>query len=155
MRYEVLDKRERLNEEFWRAAEQMCQLRRRMQRLKADDSELPADRTISGMLREMTALSTRQISGSRKQSFPEDEVAHCSLPAMNDEVTGFIDEIAVELERLRAFSQHLIALEQDMRDHRLTDWVKYPPPQTDDERRADIEGINRLRLARDSGRKRR
>ena len=155
MRYEVIEKRERLNEEFWRAAEQMCQLRRRMQRLQAEASDLPADRTISGMLRELTTLPTRQISGSRKQSFPTEEVAHCSLPAMNDEVTSFIGELEEELANLRAFSEHLIALEHDMRDHRLNDWTKYPSAQSDEERRADLEGINRLRRARDSNRKRR
>ena len=150
MRYEVLEKRQRLNEEFWRSTQRMCQIRKRMHRLLDKTTEQTTDRTITSMLRELTTLPAREISSSRKRPFPSEQVAHCSLPAMSDEVVEFINQLEAELEELQKFSEQLIALEHEMRDQRLNDWHKYPVAEAAADRRADIEGINRLRRMRDS-----
>ena len=150
MRYEVLEKRERLNEEFWCCVTRAYQLRRRLQRLRASDDKPAASRTLVSMLRELTSLPSRIISKSRDRSFPVEEVTHCSLPSMNDEITDHIRQLEADLQDLREFSIRLVELEHEMRDHRLNDWRKYPAARSTEEDAADRSGIERIRHARNA-----
>lgn len=147
-RYEVLEKRERLNQDFWSFVKRAYQLRKRMQHFQSDDYVAPASRTLTSMLRELTSLPARKISASHTRGYPSDEVAHCSIPAMKDEVEKFIRDLESELEELRAYAVELGQLDHEMRDQRLSDWARYPTASNEEERTADTVGIQKLQTQR-------
>ncbi len=148
MRYEVLEKRERLNQGFWSFVKRAYQLRKRMQHFRSDDYVDPASRTLTSMLRELTSLPARKISASHTHGYPSDEVAHCSIPAMKDEVESSIRDLEGELEELRAYAAELGQLDHEMRDQRLSDWARYPTASNEEERNADTVGIQKLQTQR-------
>ena len=152
-RYEVLEKRDRLNGEFWCAVTRAHRYRRRIQAMQTSDDKPAASRTLVTMLRELTSLSSRKIALSRDRAFPLEEVTHCSLPSIKDEMADYIRLLEEELDQLRTFSAGLSDLDYEMRDHRLNDWHKFPAPRTAEEEAADQAGINRVRYERSTGKR--
>ncbi|MGI9478781.1 MAG: hypothetical protein ACR2PI_18920 [Hyphomicrobiaceae bacterium] len=144
----MLEKRERLNQDFWSFVKRSYQLRRRMQHFQSDDHVDPANRTLTSMLRELTSLPARKISASHARGYPSDEVAHCSIPAMKEEAEKSIRDLENELEELRAYASELGQLDHEMRDQRLSDWARFPIASSEEERNADTVGIQKLKTQR-------